>query len=174
MRDYVPCLRCGDVRTSTGVEAIRKGKESVLKDRAKTEELFSIGDDDDEDDDHQDRDREDETRERDELANERQSRDGRSPPPGYSMLDNGQGSGPSSRAQSIGRKSIDTRSDGTTSHVIEKEELEVVEVKHPVSRGDTILSIARKYAADVSEPRPLHSLSSKGIHAHLRVAPRAP
>ncbi len=29
-------------------------------------------------------------------------------------------------------------------------EMEVVEVKHPVSRSDSLLSIARKYAADVS------------------------
>jgi hypothetical protein len=29
-------------------------------------------------------------------------------------------------------------------------EMEVVEVSHPVGRNDTVLSIARKYAADVS------------------------
>ena len=34
-------------------------------------------------------------------------------------------------------------------------EMEVVEVKHPVSRSDTLLGIARKYAADVS-PFPIH------------------
>lgn len=31
-----------------------------------------------------------------------------------------------------------------------QEEQELVEVKHPVSRSDTVLSIARRYGADVS------------------------
>ena len=40
----------------------------------------------------------------------------------------------------------------------EKEvEMEVVEVKHPVSRSDTLLGIARKYAADVSLLDPSHA-----------------
>lgn len=35
-------------------------------------------------------------------------------------------------------------------------EMELVEVRHAVQKGDTILSISRKYAADVS-PVPLYS-----------------
>ena len=39
------------------------------------------------------------------------------------------------------------RQDG---EVVEEEEMELVEIRHPVSKSDTILSIARRYAADVS------------------------
>lgn len=34
--------------------------------------------------------------------------------------------------------------------VIEKEEEETVELRHTVSKSDTVLTIARRYAADVS------------------------
>lgn len=40
------------------------------------------------------------------------------------------------------------KEDGEVDEV--EEEVEDVEVRHPVSRGDTILSIARRYGADVS------------------------
>lgn len=33
-------------------------------------------------------------------------------------------------------------------------DMEVVEVTHPVGRGDTVMSVARKYAADVSSLPP--------------------
>lgn len=41
-------------------------------------------------------------------------------------------------------------------HDEEEMEMELVEVRHAVQKGDTILSISRKYAADVS-PVPLYS-----------------
>lgn len=37
----------------------------------------------------------------------------------------------------------------------DEEEMELVEVRHAVQKGDTILSISRKYAADVSPSPPL-------------------
>jgi hypothetical protein len=51
-------------------------------------------------------------------------------------------------------------------------EMEVVEVSHPVARNDTVLSIARKYAADVSGAWTLHPVglsSSPRISVHLPI-----
>lgn len=46
-------------------------------------------------------------------------------------------------------------------------ETEIVEITHPVARGDTLMSIARKYATDVSIP---HSTSFRYIQNHSIVA----
>lgn len=142
MKEYVPCLRCGD-RTGEGsgrdsraprsnvanqaeryvVTMLQKPLGKLIVDVCRTEERqFEIGSDDEDGEDN----------------TSALTRDG-TPPPEYALS-------PSNAAE--GGKA--DRGDGDGVEEGEEEEMETVEVRHPVSKSDTLLSIARKYAADVS------------------------
>jgi len=82
-------------------------------------------------------------------ADDDQERTGDEPPP-YEGGDRLSGGSATGSARSSIKSPTRARS-VHTQEVMEEEEMEVVEVRHPVSRSDTILSIARKYAADVSD-----------------------
>jgi len=177
LREYDPCLRCGDLRTSSGVQRVRRGRAAVEENRRREENVFEIGDEDDEDVTHGDD---------MDSAN-------RGPPPAYDDREGRSGGGEGDadarthdhddrhtqrstsqsgsarggvRSRSSSRRSAGSvhrdghesrpdRQDADLAGVevrdgIDDDPLQVVEVRHPVSRGDTLLAIARKYAADVS------------------------
>ena len=98
--------------------------------------MFEIGDDDEDDPPAYDLE--------EALADARQldHADGRRKQPGLEMETD---AGPSTPRQTA------TDDDGAAD---EEEEMESVEIKHPVSKSDTILAIARRYAADVSDTCP--------------------
>lgn len=139
LREYDPCLQCGDLTTASGTERARRGRQENERRRAEAENIFSIEDEDEDEEEHGG------------------EADGDEPPP-YQGGDRQSGSGSSARS------SIKQSSPSRAGSVKEKdegeEEMEVVEVRHPVSRSDTILSIARKYAADVSGSRTVWALIS--------------
>lgn len=128
MREYDPCLRCGDVRSTSGSSKVRIGatstgdEESRRRDVQEQVNQFSIGDDEDDDD-------------------EENESEGVSRPPSYKE-DNHFGDEQS--------EVTDVNSGGAGKEA--EVEMEVVEITHPVGRGDTLMSVARKYAADVSHP----------------------
>ncbi|ORY35041.1 hypothetical protein BCR39DRAFT_585968 [Naematelia encephala] len=136
LKEYSPCLRCGDVRTDIGNRAIRDGRLR-LEEARRSEHIgqFTIGDDDDEV----------------EIGDE-------DAPPGYT-------SDPEPPTKSD--KATDTRARHGGAE--NEEELQAVEVRHPVSRSDTILSIARRYAADPHEILSLNNLppSTLSTQPHL-------
>jgi hypothetical protein len=75
-------------------------------------------------------------------------------------LDSVEGSRPGSTRRSVSPTAIvpEENVEIVKESEITEEELELVEIKHTVARSDTVLSVARKYAADV---RSLHLLAFK-------------
>ena len=123
LKAYDPCLYCGDLISAQGLDRVRRGRERVNRESTDRENVFVIDDEDDED----------------------QKGDGRGNPPAYEdHLDRSEGGVPHPNDEIPSNKS--TGRDG-----INDDQMEEVEVRHPVSRGDTILTIARRYGADVSD-----------------------
>jgi len=133
LREYDPCLQCGDLTTASGTERARRGRAEAERKRQAGENVFTIEDEDDVDNDD---------------APGGGMADGDEPPP-YTGGDDRSSRGSRGSAAASAASSVRTGSPGRGS-VKEEEEMQVVEVRHPVSRSDTILSIARRYAADVS------------------------
>ena len=157
------------------MQRVRRGRAVAEENRRREENVFEIGDEDEDD-------------EGGDVAEQGDARADRSPPPGYDDRDGRSGGGEgvangmghdqshgqhqdaasrsgstrgSVRSQSTSRRSARSGVEGQTGQdaelaegevedATEEDLLEVVEVRHPVSRSDTLLAIARKYAADVS------------------------
>ncbi|WVQ79477.1 hypothetical protein IAT38_001576 [Cryptococcus sp. DSM 104549] len=154
LREYVPCLRCGDPRVgilSGGGRGIGAGGErrgTAGRDEVVGgggEVVFEIGDDDDEEVDA---------------------------PPGYDVavvtgagagLESATPAGANGESQPLGAGG------DTIETATEEEELETVEVRHTIARGDTLLSIARKYAADPHDLLTLNSLPPTALSTHPRI-----
>lgn len=155
LKEYSPCLRCGDVRTADGLGRIERGRAETSRRRREEEEGRFVLEDSDEED-HVDERRHDR-------------------PPSYRSGSGSFKSGHSpSRTGTNGDTRLEARSSGAEApHIPSQEaaeERELVEVKHPVARNDTVLSIARRYGADVSEPlRSDHA----GCLAYLVLATRS-
>lgn len=178
LREYIPCLQCGDQRATSSrsaqptrsiiqdAQARERERERAFVDR-ESQPIFELGDEEEYslvgDSDYSSR------------------ADGgngnRSPPPSYEPADNLQGSRGAGAGATARRSVSSIRSTGSqhdnqaqegrsiheqsvernapSRHDGEEMEMELVEVRHAVQKGDTILSISRKYAADVSPSPPL-------------------
>jgi hypothetical protein len=120
LREYVPCLRCGDLTTRDGESRVIKGRraqEWEAVDRDGGDVMFDAEDD-----------------EVDDLELEADQ--------GLKRQDEGH------RPESPPVEQDDQRGSGEVKE--KEEEEEVVEIRHTVSKADTVLTIARRYAADVS------------------------
>jgi hypothetical protein len=178
LREYIPCLQCGDQRatSSRSAQPTRKSiQEAQARERERERErafvdresqpIFELGDEEEYsllgDSDH---------------SSASGGGDGsRSPPPGYEGdgLQSSGGAGATASRRSVSSirstgsqhdyqaqegRSIHEHSverNAPSRHDGEEMEMELVEVRHAVQKGDTILSISRKYAADVSPSPPL-------------------
>ncbi|RSH77413.1 uncharacterized protein EHS24_003379 [Apiotrichum porosum] len=143
LKEYVPCLRCGDVRTRDGAAAVQAGADARRARAAKEDsERFVLGDSDEEGCGDEE-DGEGEGEEEEEEGGE------------------GKGDGGDTGGDGNGAAAAAGGDNG------EKDDLVEVEVKHTLVRGDTLLSVARKYAAD-----PHHLLALNGLpHAALYANP---
>ncbi|ORX38037.1 hypothetical protein BD324DRAFT_624277 [Kockovaella imperatae] len=110
LKDYIPCLKCGDVKTLEGERAARS-RRAMRDPRAQMEEsdMFTIGDDEDD-------------------------------PPAYD----------DAPIDCQPERSAEPSGDHAHVGSLSEEEMETVEIRHPVSKSDTLLFIARRYAVDVS------------------------
>jgi hypothetical protein len=121
LREYNPCLRCGDLTTSDNTP-----KQVVPVQIENVDEFDQVDDEG----------------------------DGRGEPPAYDDEDFGgeglSGGEAQGRSTARGKQEGLGQQEGRGMNDGEEEEVEVVEVRHTVLRNDTILSIARKYGADVS------------------------
>ena len=133
LREYDPCLRCGDLVTSSGVARVERGIARRQREREEREDVFRIEDSDEEVD----------------------AGDGDAPP-GYDQVvrdalnrADGHGGDRDESGQDRDHLNGGQVDKGDKAKNEKEQEMEIVEVRHPVSRNDTILAIARRYAADV-------------------------
>lgn len=150
LKEYDPCLWCGDLRTSAGLERLQRGQRNVEEARRRRENVFEIGDEDEDGEDRRD-DQDGNEVEPPKYEDDREIRDGRSDDWGLRSHNIRILTSVVSPTITRGSASADSGVvDEHTDNCSDTDRLEVVEVRHPVSKSDTLLSIARKYAADVS------------------------
>ncbi|KAK8849404.1 hypothetical protein IAR55_004736 [Kwoniella newhampshirensis] len=165
LREYIPCLRCGD---PTSNEELRGGGGSVHRTRSQHRRdgddvggrndivggeggqvVFEIGEDEDD------------------------------LPPTYdevaiaSVTEECQSTGVQHDGDEAQQsKDVDHRQrqgDRDDVDVVEEDGMELVEVRHTIQRGDTLLAIARKYAADPHDLLTLNSLPPSALSTHPRL-----
>lgn len=132
LTDYVPCLRCGDLTTREGESKVirgRRAQEWKEADKRGGETVFDFDGD-----------------EVDDLA-----------------LDEAEQSHSSStdldaRASSDDAERVGHRASSGELVEPNDEDIETVEITHPIARSDTLLNIARRYAADVSHTFGMNNL----------------
>ncbi|WWC73397.1 uncharacterized protein I206_107364 [Kwoniella pini CBS 10737] len=150
LKEYIPCLRCGDPRTH---ELRGGGRNNLLRNNnggnntiQGEEVVFEIGDDDDEEEEELDL------------------------PPNYDDIS------PSNNLfQNIDNPNSNQADDVSNNDIPsdepsqDEEDYEIVEITHKVQKGDTILSIARKYASDPHELLLLNKIPFEAISNHSRI-----
>ncbi|OCF61668.1 hypothetical protein L486_01326 [Kwoniella mangroviensis CBS 10435] len=179
LKEYIPCLRCGDPRTSElkgGASISRPGGSSGIRNDNRLardvvgsngdEVVFEIGDSDDEEDDAD-------------------------APPGYEDINSQQNNDTNRNEQIIrdgtinedsseselntSKELLDTlppNSSISTPAVIpaaDEEKYETVEVTHQIQKSDTLLSISRRYATDPHELLSLNNLPYTALSTHPRI-----
>ncbi|ODN78301.1 hypothetical protein L202_03945 [Cryptococcus amylolentus CBS 6039] len=155
LREYVPCLKCGTGSSilSGGVSVEAGGTRDRARDREEVggggggggDLLFAMGDEDD-----------------DGLGPARIAGD---LPPGYDEID-ALPSLPPSQTPDSHVPPPHIASEPTKA---EEEPMEIVEVTHLVSRGDTVMSVARKYAADPHDILEFNALPSTALTSNARI-----
>ncbi|WRT69386.1 uncharacterized protein IL334_006370 [Kwoniella shivajii] len=176
LKEYIPCLRCGDPRTvELKGAACRIGKERpIVNDNGSSnrinqreseiiggtgEVVFEVGEDEEE---------EEEEEEEGEL------------PPNYEDIHPSQSKEiqvvetthqiQPDREGHISREGVENIHGHVDEDVDEDDEaLETVEITHQIQRGDTLLSIARKYATDPHDLLTLNSLPPSALSTHPRI-----
>ncbi|WWC95259.1 hypothetical protein V866_002118 [Kwoniella sp. B9012] len=180
LKEYIPCLRCGDPRTSElkgGASISRlsasngtRNYDALARDVVGSngdEVVFEIGDSDDEEEDDADA------------------------PPGYEDISSQQNNDTNRNEQIIrdgtingdlSESELETSKEPTdtlppdnsisTPAVIPaagEEKYETVEVKHQIQKSDTLLSISRRYATDPHELLSLNNLPYTALSTHPRI-----
>ncbi|WWD20025.1 hypothetical protein CI109_104498 [Kwoniella shandongensis] len=159
LREYIPCLRCGDPRSD---EQLRGGSSRVdiqpsrdsNRDRTRSgggdivgreggEVVFEIGEDEDD------------------------------LPPTYDevppTMDDSEHDDDEQSQFKEGDGPRNDRDFASADVEVNEDEMEVVEVRHTLQRGETLLTIARKYAADPHDLLTLNSLPPSTLSTHPRL-----
>ncbi|TYJ56870.1 hypothetical protein B9479_002481 [Cryptococcus floricola] len=150
LREYVPCLKCGTGSStlSGGVSVEAGGRRDRARDRDELggggggDLLFAMGDEDDDGAG---------------IAGDL--------PPGYDEID-ALPSLPPSQTPDPRAPPPHIAPEPTKT---EEEPMEIVEVTHLVSRGDTVMSVARKYAADPHDILEFNALPSTALTSNARI-----
>ncbi|KAL7424842.1 hypothetical protein Q5752_000527 [Cryptotrichosporon argae] len=167
LKEYDPCLRCGDVRSAAGARAVARGARERAERERERQNVFVLDDEDNSDGDG-------------EAGGGVGDADERGAPPPYESSGahgdgdgNGNGSG-----TGISTVSGDARSEprrGGGAHGAKRTDddhdpdTEVVEVVHTLRRGDTLLSIARRHAADPHRLLELNALPHTALSSDPRI-----
>jgi len=130
LREYIPCLRCGDLTTRDGESRVIRGRreqEWKAADRDGGDVMF----------DADDNEGADEIDGLEPMGDDRDRIRSKSPTGQTPQAD-------ANATPGTPNGSVDKGAEGTDA------ESEIVEVRHTVAKSDTVLAIARRYAADVS------------------------
>ena len=127
LREYIPCLRCGDLTSRDGESRVIRGRRAQEWEAVDTDGGDVMFDAED-----------------DEV-------DGLESVGGQEHGLNGQQE--ADRSNSPPAEQSNGRTPVGPGPVEKEEEEETVEIRHTVSKSDTVLTIARRYAADVSVPQ---------------------
>ncbi|WVQ66603.1 uncharacterized protein L199_004787 [Kwoniella botswanensis] len=181
LKEYIPCLRCGDPRTSElkgGASISRLGESNgsrndigLARDVVRSngdEVVFEIGDSDDDDDE-----------------------DDADAPPGYEDISSQQNNDTNRNEQIIrdgtinedlSESELDTSKEPTDTSTPDNTistpaviptagegKCETVEVTHQIQKSDTLLSISRRYATDPHELLSLNNLPYTALSTHPRI-----
>ncbi|WVQ75265.1 hypothetical protein IAR50_004878 [Cryptococcus sp. DSM 104548] len=150
LREYVPCLRCGTTNSDLSGGIASRGQRNRAGDRDVLgrggDVLFTLGDEEDDGPD--------------------MSKINGDMPPGYDEID---ALPPRLPSQTSELHVLPSHSPSAPLTKPEKEFLEVVEVTHLVSRGDTVMSVARKYAADPHDILEFNSLPPIALSSNPRI-----
>ncbi|KAK6909024.1 hypothetical protein I203_103034 [Kwoniella mangroviensis CBS 8507] len=183
LKEYIPCLRCGDPRTSElkgGASISRPGGSSgsrndhgLARDIVENngdEVVFEIGDCDDDDEEED---------------------DDADAPPGYEDINSQQYNDPNRNRQNIRDSTINEDSSESALDALKEPtdtlppdnsistpavipaadegKYETVEVTHEIQRSDTLLSISRRYATDPHDLLSLNNLPYTALSTHPRI-----
>ncbi|WWC93128.1 uncharacterized protein L201_008095 [Kwoniella dendrophila CBS 6074] len=175
LKEYIPCLRCGDPRTSelkgsssynikrnTNRNNQSQSNDTSSRDiiGSQGEIVFEIGDSDDDDDDDDDEVQEDLPPNYDDIL---RSESDTTPNENVDHDDNKQ----SKLNDTITRNTPELPHQNT--ELVDEDQYETVEITHKIQRNDTILSISRKYATDPHELLSLNNLPHTAITTNPRI-----